>query len=164
MMDVRKILVPVDFSKHSARALQEAIGFAKVFGASLELLHCYSLNPGAISPYGLVLSHDYDREFREAAELKLAEWKDKVAAESVPVETILTPIYPSEGIARATKENGADLIVMGTRGLTGLAHVVMGSVAEDRNRNSGSSTHAWGLGSRLRRLTLSWSGAARRLD
>ena len=46
------------------------------------------------------------------------------------VEQTLTPMLPSEAISSAAQELGADLIVMGTRGLTGLKHVMLGSVAE----------------------------------
>ena len=78
----------------------------------------------------MVLSDDFSREFREAAESKLNEWTEKAAASGVEVESILTSRFPSEAIAATAKEGGADLIVMGTRGLTGLAHIVLGSVAE----------------------------------
>lgn len=129
-MDLKTILVPVDFSPDSERALEVAVDLAKTFGARVQLLHCYPINVGGISPYGLVLSDDFDREFREAAGRKLGEWREKVAAESVEVEEILTPMFPSEAIAQTAQERGADLVVMGTRGLTGLKHVVLGSVAE----------------------------------
>ena len=42
----------------------------------------------------------------------------------------MTPTFPAEAIGRQAEEIGADLIVMGTRGLTGLKHVLLGSVAE----------------------------------
>jgi nucleotide-binding universal stress UspA family protein len=129
-MKIRSILVPVDFSPHSARALERAIELAKTFGARVLLLHCYPIHVGGISPYGLVLSDDFDRQFREAAQRKLSEWGEKLAAQGVEAEEILTPMFPSEAIAQTAKERGVDLIVMGTRGLSGLKHVMLGSVAE----------------------------------
>ena len=54
MKEIRKILVPVDFSEHSKRALDEAIGLAQVFGAEIHLLHCYEINPAAMAPYGVM--------------------------------------------------------------------------------------------------------------
>ena len=129
-MDVRTILVPVDFSDHSAKALKQAVELAKSFGAVIHLLHCYPLKVGGISPYGLVFPDDFDRQFRDAAARKLSEWSEKAAAEGVAVEEILTPMFPSEAISSTAQERGADLIVMGTRGLTGLKHVMLGSVAE----------------------------------
>src|SRR5512147_2310840 len=66
MAGFRKILIPIDFSTHSSRALQIGIDLAKTFGAKLHLLHCYQINVGAISPYGLVIPERFDRDIREA--------------------------------------------------------------------------------------------------
>jgi len=124
------ILVPVDFSEHSARALDHAIALAKVFDGRIDLLHCYQINAGGISPYGLVIPETLDKEVREAATAKLDEWRAKVEAAGVAVEADISPIFPSEAIANRAEEISADLIVMGTRGLTGGKHVLLGSVAE----------------------------------
>ena len=129
-MAFRRILVPVDFSDHSARALETAQELAKAFDATLLLLHCYQVNPGAVSPYGIVLPEGFDREVREAAARRLEEWRDKAAATGLEVEAHLSSTFPSMGIADAATEEKADLIVMGTRGLSGLKHVLLGSVAE----------------------------------
>ena len=110
MLEIHRILVPIDFSEHAAAALDAAISLAKPFGARIDLLHCYQIHVGGVSPYGLVIPESLDREVREAAE-----------REPACLQMILG--------ARA-EELGADLIVMGTRGLTGLRHVLLGSVAE----------------------------------
>lgn len=130
MAGFRKILVPVDFSTHSSRALQTAIELAKAFGAKLHLLHCYQINVGAISPYGLVIPESFDRDIREAATKQLEQWRDKVTAQKIEVESEVSPLFPSEAIASIAERIGADLIVMGTRGLSGIKHVMLGSVAE----------------------------------
>ena len=130
MLQIRNILVPVDFSDHAARALDTAASLAKTFGARLHLLHCYQIQVGGLSPYGLVLPESLDRDVRDAAARKLREWRDKTAAEGVDVDDAVTPIFPSKAIAARAEEIGADLIVMGTRGLAGLKHVMLGSVAE----------------------------------
>jgi len=129
-MSFRTILVPVDFSDHSARAVETARELAKAFEAKLLLLHCYQVSPGAVSPYGIVLPEGFDREVREAAARRLEEWRDKAAADGVNVEACLSSTFPSMGITDAAGEQKADLIVMGTRGLSGLKHVLLGSVAE----------------------------------
>ena len=87
MAGFRKILVPVDFSTHSSRALQTGIELAKAFGAKLHLLHCYQINVGAISPYGLVIPESFDRDIREAATKQLAQWREKVTAQKIEVES-----------------------------------------------------------------------------
>lgn len=127
---MQKILVPIDFSEHSAEAYDLAIEIAKAFGGRLRLLHCYQINPGAISPYGIVLPESLDRGIREAAGKRLDEWAQKAAGAGVKVTTGLSPLFPSLGIVDAAQEMGADLIVMGTRGLSGIKHVLLGSVAE----------------------------------
>jgi nucleotide-binding universal stress UspA family protein len=130
MERIERILVPVDFSEHSSKALDTAIGLAKVFGAKITLLHCYQINVGGVSPYGLVIPESLDRDVRDAASGKLAEWRSKVEAAGVEADDLVTPIFPSEAICNQAEEMSADLIVMGTRGLTGVRHVLLGSVAE----------------------------------
>jgi nucleotide-binding universal stress UspA family protein len=129
-MEFKTILVPVDFSEHSARALEVARGLARRFGSKLHLIHCYPLQPGGISPFGLVIPESFDREIRSAADRHLAEWCQKAAGDGIPVERTITPLGPSEAISQVAEEIGADLIVMGTRGLAGVKHVMLGSVAE----------------------------------
>jgi nucleotide-binding universal stress UspA family protein len=129
-MSFQRILVPVDFSDHSAQALEMARELAKAFGSKLILLHCYQVNPGAISPYGIVLPEGFDRDVREAAARRLGEWREKASEGGVDAEARLAATFPSMGICDAATEEKADLVVMGTRGLSGLKHVLLGSVAE----------------------------------
>jgi nucleotide-binding universal stress UspA family protein len=124
------ILVPVDFSNDSAQALHHAIELARRFDAKLHLLHSYPVHIGGIAPYGMVAPEGFEQDCRDASAKHLARWADKVRAEDVPVEVTLTPVFACEAIAKVAREFGADLIVMGTRGLTGLKHVLLGSVAE----------------------------------
>ena len=127
---MQTILVPTDFSPHSEKALELAEKLAKLMGAKIHLLHCYQINVGGISPYGVTIPDEYNREIREAATEKVEELERKVAAEGIEVEAHITPRYPSEAVTDLAKEIGADLIVMGTRGTTGLKHIFLGSVAE----------------------------------
>ena len=66
MREIRKILVPVDFSTHAERALETAIELAKLFGAEVHLLHCYQTNPIGIAPYEVTSPVDFERDVREA--------------------------------------------------------------------------------------------------
>ena len=130
MAQIQTILVPVDFSSHSEIAVDYAVTIAKQFGAKLHLLHCYQINLGSISPYGPVMPENLGDEIRKAAEQKLGEWRAKLVQQGMQTEQHLSPLFPPEGIAESAAEVGADLIVMGTRGLTGFKHVLLGSVAE----------------------------------
>lgn len=130
-MKLKTILVPVDFSDHSAKALDTAIDLAKSFeGAEIELLHCYPIYVGGVTPYGIVVPESFDRDCREAAQKQLDQWAEKVSSAGVVVRGTVTSRLPSEAIAAQADEIGADIIVMGTRGLSGLKHVLLGSVAE----------------------------------
>ena len=127
---MQTILVPTDFSPHSERALEVAEKLVKLTGGKIHLLHCFQINVGGISPYGVTVPEEFNREVREAAEKAIEDLERKVAAEGIEVETHLTPRFPSEAVSDLAKELGADLIVMGTRGATGLKHILLGSVAE----------------------------------
>jgi nucleotide-binding universal stress UspA family protein len=130
MFAIRRILVPTDFSADADRAYEVALQLAKLHGAEVTLLHCYQINPGGISPYGIALPESLDRDFREAALRQLEELAEKASAEGVSLQTRLLSLMPSVGIAECVEEVAADLIVMGTRGLAGIQHVILGSVAE----------------------------------
>ena len=130
MLAIRRILVPTDFSPHADRAVEVAVDLARTFDAEVHLLHCYEINPGAISPYGIAMPVGFDRELRSAAEARLEQVREKVASDGVPVRSHLEPTVPALSIFEVVEEIDADLIVMGTRGLSGIQHVLMGSTAE----------------------------------
>jgi nucleotide-binding universal stress UspA family protein len=130
MIPFRTILVPVDFSEHAARALDAAIELAKHFGAKLHLIHVYPIHPIMVAPYEVAIPIDIEKTLREPANLKLREWAERAVKAGVAVETMAAGDTPAEAIVRHAQDIRADLIVMGTRGLTGLKHVLLGSVAE----------------------------------
>jgi len=129
-MTFQHILVPVDFSEHSGYALDVAIELARKFDGRIHLVHAYPIQQVLVSPYPVALPLDLDRHFREASNKQLAEWAERVRAAKLPVETTAVSDNPSEAITRCAETIHADLIVMGTRGLSGLKHVLLGSVAE----------------------------------
>ena len=86
--------------------------------------------PARSPPYGVVLPASFDREVREAAAKRLEQWREKAAADGVEADGRLTATFPSMGIVETAREEKVDLIVMGTRGLSGIKHVLLGSVAE----------------------------------
>jgi nucleotide-binding universal stress UspA family protein len=130
MLEFRTILVPVDFSDHSARALVVATELAKRFQGKLHLIHSYPLPPIAFAPYEVSLPLDFERGVREAADRQLAACAERARKEGLAVGTTTTAEAPVDAIVACANKIGADLIVMGTQGLTGLKHVLLGSVAE----------------------------------
>jgi universal stress protein A len=130
MMRFHDILVPTDFSDHSGAALETATEIAKRFGAKIWLFHCCPVYSGGISPHNIVSPARYYSDIRHEAEHRLKQSQEKIEAEGIEAETVLSLADPQEAIARKAKADGVDLIVMGTRGLTGFKHAMLGSVAE----------------------------------
>jgi universal stress protein A len=132
---LKKILVPVDFSDCSNKALQYAIPFAKQFDAELILLH-------VVQPYVPVPEMPaidiglLQRQIRESGEKEL-ETLQRTVADEIPSETALRAGTPYVKIINAAKELGIDLIILATHGRTGLAHVFLGSTAERVVRHAG---------------------------
>ena len=130
MIPFRTILVPVDFSEHASHALDAAVELARHFGAKLHLIHVYPIQPIMVAPYEVSIPIDIEKSIREPANQKLREWAERAVQARVEVETTSAADTPAEAIARLAQDIRADLIVMGTRGLTGFKHVLLGSVAE----------------------------------
>jgi nucleotide-binding universal stress UspA family protein len=130
MSRFKQILVPIDFSAHSIAAFELAVEIARMFHSRIHLLHCYQIQPGGLSPYGIAIPSSYFSEIHAAASRQLADWQAKHVPAGMPVDASTLSEAPSEAILTTAKEIGADLIVMGTRGLSGFKHVMLGSVAE----------------------------------
>ena len=130
MIPIRVILVPLDFSPHSDAALDRAVGFAKTFGAKIHLLHSYAVPVQGVMPYDFAVPDGVWDGIRKAAESKLEDFRQNVVSEGLEASGEVSPVIPSEAILAVAREIGADLIVMGTHGHTGLKHALLGSVAE----------------------------------
>ena len=128
---LQKILLPTDFSKYSAAATKYACELATKFDAELHIRH--TMEAHLVSPPDIGMGLDlpiYLSESKAAAEKALAGVLDpKWAAGRTLVKAMVEGSPKVEIIAYARKHN-IDLIVLATHGRTGLAHVMMGSVAE----------------------------------
>lgn len=130
MSHFREIVVAMDFSEHAERAFALAVELAKLSGGRLHLVHAYLELPQQLLARNLWIGDDvWDRLKNEDA-VKLEAFRERAAEAGVETEVHQTKVQPSEAIAAHAKTLGADLIVMGTRGLSGIAHVLLGSVAE----------------------------------
>jgi len=134
MMEVNmsKILCPVDFSDSSEYAAGYALAFARVHQAQLLLLHVMPPPMYAVPDYtGIYEFTPQDIEqFEEQVRRRLGQFAEGLKAEADAVSTRLVSGVPFVEILGVAKEQGADLIVMGTHGRTGLPHMLIGSVAE----------------------------------
>jgi universal stress protein A len=135
MGQFNKILVPTDFSEISNRAFLAAVDLARQLGASVHAIHIVQIHPENIPESGKV-----DMDEIEATEERNANEKlDQLIqqnAEGVEVSRVIVHGNPVKQITKVVKESNADLIVMGTHGRTGVAHLIMGSVAESVLRSA----------------------------
>lgn len=130
MIELKNLLVPVDFSDHSTKALDTAIGLAKTVGAKLHLVHVLHFPVQVAAPGQVMVPQDLWTQIRDAARRRLEQAAETVAGREVQVETHLTEGPNAQSIVELAEKIGADMIVMGTRGHSGLKHVLLGSVAE----------------------------------
>ena len=128
---ITRILVPVDFSPHSERAIRYAARLAGQVGASVELLHVVEeFSYGAFSEVYVPNMPDLMQEMINEASAKLVSLKSDMFLHGADVEAAVFVGRPSAAIVDRAQAGGFDLIVMGTHGRTGLSHMFMGSVAE----------------------------------
>ncbi len=129
---VSRILVPVDFSASSKKALEFALYLAERTGASVEVLHVWE-PPSFAGPETLGMMQfapvpqawDQTRgEVGREMEVFLGAARPRILA------TRIEAGEPSDAILRVVQEDGFDLVVMGTHGRTGLPRLLIGSVAE----------------------------------
>jgi nucleotide-binding universal stress UspA family protein len=129
------ILCAVDFSPDSRAALSWACDQAELAGASLIVLHVVH-DPAASPGFYREVEEDWIRPMAEVAEEMMAEFM-ATARETRPdcavlaaAETRLVPGLPPGRIVEVARSVDARLVVIGSRGRTGLAHILLGSVAE----------------------------------
>lgn len=139
MIQLRRILVPTDFSSFSQCALDYACALEERFGSELHLLHVVSDYVPMAPEGGLMLpdSEGYRQELVAAAAQELANLPAPGTHSTSCVVRKVCVGTPFVEIIRYAREHEADLIVIGSHGRSGLAHVLMGSVAERVVRNAG---------------------------
>ena len=127
-MIFQKILVPLDGSEHSGRALETSIQLAKKLDSKLGLLTVYSMTGvSAPSPDMAVIATE---AAYNSCKKVLAKAEQKVRSEKIEVETEFAEGNAVKEIVKKAKEGKFDLIVMGARGLSTFKKILVGSVSE----------------------------------
>ena len=136
MAAINKILYPTDFSERSLAALPLAVDLAQRYGAELHCLHVVDMPEGFIleDSYMLPLTTEYQPDYgklKEAAEAQIEQF----VAQHMPdlrdsVRKVVVMGKPFAEIIRYAREQGIDLIVLGTHGRSALGSMLLGSVAE----------------------------------
>jgi nucleotide-binding universal stress UspA family protein len=140
MIKLDRILVPTDFSDNGQCAVKYAVALAEKFNAELHLLHVLQdMLPASSTGEGLIFASagDFVQEFRNSAKKALADLTASDAFKGKKVVSVIREGQPFVEIIRYAREELADLIIVATHGRTGLAHVLMGSVAERVVRKAG---------------------------
>jgi len=128
--DFKSILVPVDFSSNSTRALEHAQVLATRFGSSLHVIHVCevpSLTTGSRDAYAIAYTN-WSQQLGDESERALLKEVSKITGVSVTTEVLFGS--PARAIVTAATNRETDLIVMGTHGHGPLMHALMGNVAE----------------------------------
>jgi len=131
----KKILLALDGSEFSERALGPALEMATKFGAEILLLRVITIEEETPISVGLSLRQqemrpDYTRRYRDDAEGYLRGIEARWLNSGVEVRIQAALGEPAEVIAATARAEGADLIVMSTHGRSGLTRLLYGSVAE----------------------------------
>ncbi len=127
ILTLKNILVPIDFSETSRKALQYAVPFAKQFEAKITLLHVVDL-PMYPQEFGYLLV-DESAAF-DATKKSLTDLAARAIAPELLAQTIVRRGAAWDIVVAVARETQADLIITTTHGFTGLKHVFMGSTAE----------------------------------
>lgn len=133
-LQVRRIVCAIDFSASSAAALRAALALARRHGAELRVIHAYTMPVIPLVESGIVVV-DEDR-LVASVEQDMGAWIATHGDPSVTPESRAVAGWPADAILRESRRAGADLIVVGTRGLSGLPRFLLGSVAERVARTS----------------------------
>ena len=135
MKEYNKILIPTDGSSHAELAIKKGIDLASLIDA--EVLGLYVLDstlfqfPGD-DDVGFVLPDG----LKEKGEHSLQSMEREARDAGVKFTCRIVEGHPAETIIEVAKEDGCDMIVIGTMGLSGLKRLLLGSVAENVVRNS----------------------------
>jgi nucleotide-binding universal stress UspA family protein len=132
MIDLKRILLPTDFSKFSQAAIKYAAAFAEKFGAEIHLLHVVQnvavFIPDMVNvmPPVMPTLEQMSGPIKEAMGKLIAEH----GLERLTIHQEIREGTPFYEIIQLAKEKQIDLIIMGTHGHSGLTHVLLGSVSE----------------------------------
>ncbi len=132
MIEIKRILCPIDFSDHSRNALDHAVAIARWYGSTITLLHvCTAIPVAAYAPGTLILPSAVltpaDRDELRASMRRLA---DDEGVGDLPVQIEIIEGNTVGEILLTAERLQSDLLVMGTHGRSGFERLVLGSVTE----------------------------------
>lgn len=137
-MELNKILVPVDFSENSTRAVEWALLLAEYFEADITMIHVILFYQEDVGESERMETFEkLVREKEKRIQQQLNKQSREVSKRDINIQSVvLRGISPADTLMEFISEMNFDLVVMGTHGKTGIRHFVQGSVAEKIVRNA----------------------------
>jgi universal stress protein A len=133
MLPVKKILCPIDFSNSSLEALRVSSELARHFSSELTVIHVVQPVPvlaaGQVEP-GAFCVPSYQQEMEVASMKLLQKHIDNLAVEGLTARPVVVLGDPADMIVQIAEDEKADLIVIATRGQSGIKRLIIGSVTE----------------------------------
>ena len=129
MINLEKILCPIDFSEYSKETLKYAVSFAMKDEATLFLLHVIDMRTFEDDLEAIRVKQIKD-EITKQHKSRLLDYVTKEIRNDIKIEALVVQGIPFVEIIDISKKNKIDMIVMGSHGRTGIAHIMLGSVAE----------------------------------
>ena len=134
MTTYKHLLVSVDESPMSYAAAEQALSLAKDLNCPVTIMSVIAVDPFVGVDFYKVAPAitDYFMQAEQNAQNRLAEIQQSFSREGISVDTkIIRGVAASEGIVQIANEIGADLIIMGSHGRTGVKKMMLGSVAQN---------------------------------
>lgn len=132
-MKIERIVAATDFSANAESALDYAAEYAKHFDAELILVHAYQVDIPMASPLvggPTILPDGFFAKLGAEVKQHVEKVAQKYSDQGIRARGIAVDQSAASAIIQEAETQKADLIIMGTRGLTGLKHVALGSVAD----------------------------------
>ncbi len=132
MIEIRRILCPIDFSDFSRRAVNHAVAIATWYESTVTLFHIVPVDPVVTDmPDGALLRSGADRHIDVAAlQAAMQQFSESAVAGRVPVECELAHGSTATEILAKAEALPADLVIVGTHGRSGFERLMLGSVTE----------------------------------
>ena len=135
MAKTRKILVPLDGSKHSRKVIEYACDFSIAFGAEVILIYVVEKS----MPVNLLDRREYLKILREFGKKTLENAKNTLSKKQVGAKVILAEGNIANEINKTAKKEKCDLIIVGNKGLGVVGRVLLGSVSNKLAQSSACS-------------------------
>jgi nucleotide-binding universal stress UspA family protein len=127
---IKRIVVGVDGSEHSAEALRWAIRMAKGMGSHVTAVYAIHVPVYFPEPYGVPVQ--FDPKWREEIKADFeGKWCKPLAASGVPFSMVMQDGRPAAVVSDVADQEQADIIVVGRRGRGGVAEMLLGSVSHE---------------------------------